>query len=192
MKRIVLTGGPGAGKTVVSARLAQRRPDRYVVVPEAATQVYAHLNTTWTHLDLPGRYDAQRRMYHLQVAQEDRLAAAHPHKILLLDRGTVDGATYWPDGPDAFWKDLHTTLHAQLQRYDAVVLLQTCAALGETFYDGNASNFCRFEDASEALKAEQRLHHLWQQHPRLFHVNAYPELEEKVDAVEAVLQGIRA
>ena len=40
LRRIVLTGGPGAGKTVISHQLAARHPELFVLVPEAATQVY--------------------------------------------------------------------------------------------------------------------------------------------------------
>src|SRR6476661_5391894 len=101
-RRIVLTGGPGAGKTVISRRLAAARPDRFVLVPEAATQVYDALQTRWDRLDVEGRRDVQRRIYRLQVEQERRLADAHPDKVLLLDRGTIDGAAYWPEGPDDY------------------------------------------------------------------------------------------
>src|SRR3954468_1134097 len=99
-RRIVLTGGRGAGKTVVSAAIARADPGRFVLVPEAATQVYDLLCTRWDRLDLDGRRDVQRRIYRHQREQEDRAAAAHPDKTLLLDRGTIDGAAYWPEGPD--------------------------------------------------------------------------------------------
>src|SRR5881394_3636833 len=75
-RRIVLTGGPGSGKTVISARIAQLHPDRFAIVPEAATQVYDALQTRWDKLDLEGRRDVQRKIYQLQVDQEDRTAAA--------------------------------------------------------------------------------------------------------------------
>src|SRR3954464_14583039 len=142
--RIVLTGGPGAGKSVISRRLASDHADRYVRVPEAATQVYDLLQTRWDRLDLPGRRDVQRRIYHLQRNQEDALADQHPDKILLLDRGTIDGAAYWPEGPDDYWHDLGTTIQAELARYDTILWLQTSAALG--LYDHDASNPCRFEN----------------------------------------------
>src|SRR5687767_14336806 len=125
MKRIVLTGGPGAGKTVVSRRLAAEQPDRFVLVPETATQVYAALRTRWDRLDLPGRREVQRRIYHLQVEQEDRLACEHSDRTLLLDRGTIDGAAYWPEGPADYWRDLGTAIDAELSRYDLVVWMQT-------------------------------------------------------------------
>jgi predicted ATPase len=155
MTKVVLTGAPGSGKTVLTALLAAERPDRFAPVPEAATQVYARLRTRWDRLDRAGRYDAQRRMYHLQLEQEARLAADTPGKVLLLDRGTVDGAAYWPDGPEPFWRDVGTTHARELARYDAVILLETAAALG--LYDGDASNAVRFEDASAALAAGETL-----------------------------------
>jgi predicted ATPase len=189
-KRIVLTGGPGAGKTVIARHLVASYPHHFVLVPEAATQVYAALNTRWDRLDLEGQRDAQRQIYHLQRQQEDRLQSQHPAKILLLDRGTIDGAAYWPDGPDAYWKDLGTTHQTELNRYDIIIWLQTAAALG--LYDGDASNTCRFEDPEAAVKSGQLLTQLWGSHPRMQRVDAYPDLPEKIAAVERTLwQAVR-
>jgi predicted ATPase len=185
MKKIVITGGPGSGKTVITAALAAERPDRFVLVPEAATQVYTMLQTRWDKLDLAGRHDAQRRMYRLQLDQEARLAREHPGKTLLLDRGTIDGSAYWPEGPGAFWRDVGTTHATELARYDAVILLETCAVLG--LYDGADSNFCRFEDADAAVRSSAFLKELWSPHPRVTHVNSFPRLEDKIDAVRAAL-----
>jgi predicted ATPase len=184
-KRIVLTGGPGAGKTVVSAEIIRRYPDRFTLVPEAATQVYSALQTRWDRLDLEGRRDVQRRIYRHQREQEERAAAAHPERKLLLDRGTVDGAAYWPQGPDAYWMDLGTTLERELARYDAVIWMQTSAALG--IYDGDASNTCRFEDPAAAIESGLLLTRLWGGHPNLQNVAAYPHLSDKIDAVEVLL-----
>ena len=188
MKKIVITGGPGSGKTVITAALAAERPDRYVAVPEAATQVYTILQTRWDKLGLEGRHDAQRRMYSLQLEQESRLAAEYPTKTLLLDRGTVDGSAYWPEGPEHFWRDVGTTHEAELARYDAVILLETCATLG--LYDGDSSNFCRFEDADAAIRSSEFLKRLWADHPHVVHVDSYPKLDEKLDAVREVVDAI--
>ena len=184
-RKIVITGGPGSGKTVITHTIADAQPDRYVAVPEAATQVYAMLQTRWDKLDLAGRHDAQRRMYQLQLDQESRLAAAHPGRTLLLDRGTIDGAAYWPEGPDDFWRDRGTTRSAELLRYDAVILLETSAAIG--LYDGDSSNFCRFEDPVAAIRSGELLRELWAGHPHLHAVAAYEKLQEKLAAVRAVL-----
>ncbi len=183
----MLTGGPGAGKTVISKRIAAEHPDRFVLVPEAATQVYDALQTRWDKLDLEGRRDVQRKIYRLQVDQENRTLVNHPGKSLLLDRGTIDGAAYWPEGPDEYWRDLGSTLDNELKRYDAVILLESAAALG--LYDGDASNTCRFEDAAGAIKSGQLLLQLWGGHPNLRQVGAFANLEEKIVAVTKLLLG---
>ena len=188
MRRIVLTGGPGAGKTVISSAVAAADPARYARVPEAATQVYDLLQTRWDRLDLAGRRDVQRRIYRLQREQEDRLAREHPTKTLLLDRGTIDGAAYWPQGAADYWRDLGTAHDVELARYDAVILLQTSAALG--LYDGDDSNFCRFEDAEAAIASDNLLLQLWDDHPHLTRVPAFHKLDEKIAIVRAALDEI--
>lgn len=188
MHRIVLTGGPGSGKTVISQRLVGAHPDRFVLVPEAATQVYTLLNTRWDQLDLEGRRDVQRRIYRLQSEQEDRFACEHPHKTLLLDRGTIDGAAYWPDGAEEYWRDLGTDHSRELSRYGTVIWMESCAALG--MYDGDASNFCRFEDAAGAIASGKKLLELWGGHPNLKHVGAFTSLEDKIAAVEEMITSI--
>jgi predicted ATPase len=188
MKRIVLTGGPGAGKTVISVRIAEAHPEKFVRVPEAATQVYDALQTRWDRLDVAGRRDVQRRIFRLQIEQENRMAAEHPEKILLLDRGTIDGAAYWPDGPAEYWRDLRTTLPEQLARYDMVIWLESCAALG--MYDGDQSNFCRFEDADAAIQSGERLLELWQGHANLHRVAAAQNLDDKIAAVAQTIQQV--
>ncbi|HWP40346.1 MAG TPA: AAA family ATPase, partial [Tepidisphaeraceae bacterium] len=173
------------GKTVVSRHIAQRHPDSIVRVPEAATQVYQTLGTRWDRLDIPGRRDVQRRIYRLQVEQEERFAREHPDKILLLDRGTIDGAAYWPDGPDAYWRDLGSSLQQELARYDMVIWMQTCAAMG--LYDGQTSNFCRFESAQAAIASGKLLLELWSGHPNLRCVGVFTNLDDKIAAVQQIL-----
>jgi len=186
MKRIVVTGGPGSGKTVITAALAAALPDRFALVPEAATQVYTLLQTRWDKLDLEGRHDVQRRIYRLQREQEERLTLEHPTKTLLLDRGTIDGAAYWPDGAEDYWRDLNTTHAEELARYDAVILLETCAVLG--LYDGDESNFCRFEDPQAAIASSELLKRLWGGHPRMHVVGARHRLDDKIAEAGALIE----
>jgi len=185
IRRIVLTGGPSAGKTVIAQKIAVAHPNQFALVPEAATQVYDALQTRWDKLDLAGRRDVQRKIYRLQVDQEERTAAANPDKILLLDRGTIDGAAYWPEGVEDYWRDVGSTLEAELRRYDAVIWLQTSAALG--LYDGDTSNPCRFEHPEAAIASGQLLANLWGDHPTLHKVDAFPNLDHKLSAVEKIL-----
>ncbi|HSV14435.1 MAG TPA: ATP-binding protein [Tepidisphaeraceae bacterium] len=187
-KRIVITGGPGAGKTVISRHLATRYPRRFVLVPEAATQVYDALQTRWDRLDIAGRRDVQRKIYRLQVDQEDRTLAANPGKVLILDRGTIDGAAYWPEGPADYWRDVGSSLEVELRRYDAVIWMQTSAVLG--LYDGDSSNPVRFEHPEAAIRSGELLMQLWAGHPRLRRVEAFVEMAHKFAAVERTLEEV--
>jgi len=47
------------------------------------------------------------------------------HKILVCDRGTVDGAAYWAGPPEEYFKSLKTTLEAEIKRYDYVIHLES-------------------------------------------------------------------
>jgi predicted ATPase len=183
--RFVLTGAPGAGKTVISHLLAKKHPELWVLVPEAATQVYDALQTRWDKLDVPGRREVQRKIYRHQLEQEEKLQCAHPGKTLLLDRGTIDGAAYWPDGPDDYWGNIGSTLADELRRYTAVIWLQSSAAIG--LYDGDTSNPRRHEAPAAAIASGERTAKLWQDHPHFHRVDAYPSLDEKIAEVERIL-----
>jgi hypothetical protein len=189
MIRVVLTGGPGAGKSSVSRRLADSSAGRIAFLPEAASAVYEQLATRWDLLDPPHRRDMQRRIYRLQIDRESApLPDGTAPKILLHDRGTIDGAAYWPDGPDAYWTDLGTTHQSELARYDAVIWLETGAILG--IYDGGASNPARFEKPAEAVHIGQLVGQLWSVHPHFFRVSAYPTLDQKIAQVETILASL--
>jgi predicted ATPase len=191
--RIALTGAPASGKTSIVTELSQQSSLKsaqghsipFVVVPEAATQIYAKIGRKWNQLSLPERRDAQRAIYRLQVEQEQHAAQIHPNAMLIMDRGTVDGSAYWPDGPDAYWHDLNTTHQRELARYDRVILLESAATIG--IYDGDASNAIRFESADEAVEAGRLLARLWSGHPNLTIVPASPDLSTKIARVRALL-----
>lgn len=199
--RIVLTGGPGAGKTAVADALAdaphfadwRREIGGVTLVPEAATQVYAARQTRWDRLDIDGRRDVQRHIYAFQRTQEDRLAAVayeRGHRLLLMDRGTIDGSAYWPEGPPDYWRDLEVNPADELLRYDAVLMLESAAALGSHVYDGESSNAVRFEDAQAAVERGQLLEALWSAHRRMFFIQATSDLDKKIDAVARAVETI--
>ena len=111
-------------------------------------------------------------------------------KVLLLDRGTIDGSGYWPDGPYAYWRELGTSAEAELARYDAVVWMQTSAALPDHAAYDASSNRRRFEDAAAAVASGALMRDLWRAHPRLIEVPAFPTIEEKIGAVRRALDAV--
>ena len=159
--RVVVTGGPGGGKTTAADLFRREIGDRVIVVPEAATLLFSGGFPRPTEPDA-GR-SAQRAIYHVQRNLEDVQAARYPERVLLCDRGTVDGGAYWPDGADDFYAAVGSSHEAELARYDAVLFFETAAHGGLGF---ESENRFRTESHEEAIELDLALRRLWQAHPR--------------------------
>ncbi len=84
--RIVLTGGPGGGKTTAADLMRREVGERIVIVPEAATMLFSggFPRQAETH----ARRSLQTAIYHVQRNLEDVHSALYSDRILLCDRGT--------------------------------------------------------------------------------------------------------
>src|SRR5688572_16643689 len=91
-KRIVLTGGPGAGKTAVLELIRHAFCPHVVVLPESAGLLFS--GGFPRRSDEGARRAAQRAIYYVQRELEAAAEALQP-AVLLCDRGTVDGVAYW-------------------------------------------------------------------------------------------------
>jgi predicted ATPase len=179
-RRIVLTGGPGAGKTAVLELVRQEFCAHVTVLPEAAGIVFGG---GFPRLrDVEGRRAAQRAIYFVQRELE-RMADGANAAIVLCDRGTVDGAAYWP-GPGVFWDDLGTTLEREMRRYAAVIHLRTPPP-GAGYNNGNP---LRTETAEVAAAIDAALVNIWEAHPRRFIVPASSDFLEKAARTIEILR----
>jgi predicted ATPase len=173
--RIVLTGGPGGGKTTAADLFRREIGERVVIVPEAATLLFAGGFPRVTELN--AKRAAQSAIYHVQKNLEDVQSARFPERILLCDRGTVDGAAYWPDGPDSFFGAMGTTEADALDRYDAVIFFESAAVVGGHIEGGNPE---RIESIAEASALDRRLRAIWSKHPRFVVVPHDPSFFQKI------------
>ncbi|HVI01389.1 MAG TPA: AAA family ATPase [Enhygromyxa sp.] len=170
--RIALTGGPGGGKTTAADMLRREIGERIVVVPESATMLFSG---GFPRCNEPqARKAVQQAIFHVQRNLEDLQSARFPHRVLLCDRGTIDGAAYWPSSdPNDFFTELGTTLELELARYDAVLFFET-AAVGDLSIE--TGNPVRIESNAEAVALDTRLRSLWSQHPNfvlIHHSNSF-------------------
>lgn len=170
-RRVVLTGGPGAGKTATLELIRQSFCRHVVILPEAAGILFGG------GFPRDGRpavqRAAQRAIYYTQRELEATCGPGDA-AIILCDRGTVDGAAYWP-GPEDLWSAVGTTLDEQLARYDAVIHMSTPGAEGG--YDH--SNPLRVESAAEAAALDDRIRQAWASHPRRSVIEAAPDFLAK-------------
>lgn len=183
--RIVVTGGPGGGKTTAADLFRREIGDRVVIVPEAATLLFAG-GFPRSEEPLAVRA-AQKAIYQLQRNLEDVQSARFPERILLCDRGTVDGAAYWPGHADEFFHSLGTTLHEELGRYDAVIFFESAAVGGDQIEGGNP---IRTESVEQAVRLDAKLRTLWARHPLFVLVPHNRSFFKKISFGLASIEGI--
>ena len=97
-RRVVLTGGPGAGKTAILELVRQSFCEHVKILPESAGIVFGGGFPRDGRLEF--RRAAQRAIFYVQRELEEAADADNP-ALVLCDRGTVDGGAYWP-GPADF------------------------------------------------------------------------------------------
>jgi predicted ATPase len=181
-RRVVVTGGPGAGKTALLELIRQSFCSHVKVLPEAAGVVFG--GGFPREGDPTCQRAAQRAIFHVQRELEN-VGNSHDPAIVLCDRGTLDGLAYWPGPAAEYWSSLGTTLEAELGRYDAVIHLRTPPA--EQGY--NNQNPLRTENATAAADIDARILQAWARHPRRFVVESSAEFLDKAARALEVLRG---
>ncbi len=183
--RIVLTGGPGGGKTTAADLFRREIGDRVVVVPESATMLFSG---GFPRSNQPeAAAGTQQAIFQVQRYLEDIQSVLYPERILLCDRGTVDGAAYGPGTPDEFFSGLGTSLEGELARYDGVIFFESAAVGGMTIEGGNP---VRNETIAEAVVLDGRLRDLWRQHPRFVLIRHHPSFFQKITLGLAALDSM--
>lgn len=180
--RIAVSGGPGAGKTSLWRNIARNHPERVLAVPEVATLLFSHVFPQVANTE--ERRAVQRAIYAVQHSleqlYESRLA---PGQVLLCDRGSPDGGGYWPEGHERFFAEMRTEWQTELQRYDAVMFMETAAVGGLTI---EANNITRHEDEAASIALDQRLREVWCAHPNFHHVPHAVDFADKLARGEAL------
>jgi predicted ATPase len=187
VRRIAITGGPGAGKTTLWRTLVTAHPERVLAVPEVATLMFQHVfpSVQCEH----ERSAVQRAIFSVQHSLERFYEArVAPGQLLLCDRGTPDGGGYWPEGHEAFFEAMSTRWQDELARYEAVLFLETAAAQGFSIADGNA---IRSEDQEAACAIDRRLRGVWSAHRKFAFIPCRPDFAAKIaDGCRALFAAI--
>lgn len=172
--RVVITGGPGAGKTAVLELVQKTFCEHVTVLPEAASILFGG---GFPRRDsIPGHRAAQRAIFYIQRELEQLAEDEKTSSIVLCDRGTIDGLAYWPGEEIDFWKEVNSSKEHELKRYQAVIHLRTPA----THNGYNHSNPLRTESALEAGVIDERIADAWKDHPRRFIVDSEQDFLIKV------------
>lgn len=186
MKKIVLTGGPNGGKTTAVSIVHESFGSNIEIVKEAATMLYSggypRTDGSFEHV-----FRAQRIIYFLTQELEAlaQNTAGPAAKLLVCDRGTVDGAVYWPQGQDAFFKAMNTTREAEFARYDLIIHLSPPAR--EDLYEKNT---VRTETLAEAMAVDGRVLKAWEGHPNRIVIEKTAGYLEKAKIIKDTISNL--
>jgi predicted ATPase len=179
----VLTGGPGAGKTAVLELAHQFFCKHLVMVPEAASLLFRGGFPRGPNA--AQQTATQRAIFHVQRELEAATEATDHAAALLCDRGTVDGAAYWP-GPNTLWDEVGVRREDELLRYHSVLHLRVPLAR-----DYNHENAMRTETAEQAAQIDTRIAEAWHGHRRVFMIDSSTSFLDKahraIELIEAEL-----
>ena len=195
IKRIVLTGGPCAGKTTALVRVIDHFSSlgfKVFTLPEVPTMfTQAGMNYLTKNPDF--FYEGEKATLEIQLALEDkflRMAEACTEPcVIVCDRGAMDISAYMePEMWDKITKAVGTsTQHLRDERYDAVLHLVSAADGAEQYYT-TSNNASRNEPASEeglriARLLDKKVIEAWTGHGHLRVINNHEDFEAKIRRV---------
>jgi predicted ATPase len=180
---VVITGGPGAGKTALLELVKLNLADEVLVLPEAASILFG--GGFWRKKEAEARKCAQRAIYHVQTELEKMATGlADGKKLILCDRGTIDGLAYWPGKSSDFFRELDFNLEAEQRKYFAVIHLET-PPINRGY---NYQNPLRTESAAEAQKIDTKITKAWKGHPRIYRIEPEDDFYSKAGKALDILR----
>lgn len=186
-RRIVVTGGPGGGKTTAVDLFQREFRKEVAVVPEAATMLFAGGIRRDGGTEVAAA--TQEAIFCLQRSLETVFAAQYPERVLVCDRGSLDGVAYWPGNEADFFERMGSTSEAEVARYAGVIFFETGAGANG---DLSSNNPHRSESDSEAIELDRRLRSVWERHPNFHFVPSRDSFLEKIrDGVDAITKALR-
>ena len=186
IEKIVITGGPCAGKTTAMSRIQNAFTElgwKVLFIPETATELIGGGVAPWT---LETNADYQLCQIKLQIAKEKVFYEAaqklfDAEKVLIVcDRGVIDNKAYMNALEfSGILSELKLNEIELRDTYDAVFHLVTAAKGAKEFYT-LANNSARTETAGEAAAMDEKLISAWTGQPHLRIIDNSTDFDDKM------------
>ncbi|KHT64858.1 hypothetical protein RJ45_04210 [Photobacterium gaetbulicola] len=173
--QVVVTGGPGGGKTTALDLFRRELGHQIAVVPEAATVLFSGGITRSE--DEQVLKLVQKTIFQLQKNVEEIHKAQFPDRLLVCDRGSLDGLAYWPGSESEFFSEVNSTFEDEIARYDAVIFFESAGASG---HDISSNNPVRNESSQQAAQLDKKLQKVWSRHPHFYFVGSSESFIRKI------------
>lgn len=189
--KIVLTGGPCAGKTTMLKEITgylNKKGIANIIVPETATELIKSGI-------LPGNTDESANLFQDLLMKKqlfkEKLSDSYlkgnfknsDKVVAICDRGVIDGKAYLKTS-EAFSNLLHNNSLTEIEvldSYDLVLDLITTADCNRGVY--NNLNEARFETADEAVIVDRKTSNAWAGHRNIKIINTSISLEEETNII---------
>ena len=194
IKRIVLTGGPCAGKTTALVKVIEHFTSlgfKVFTIPEVPT-IFSQAGMNYLTENKALFYEGEKATLEMQLAFEDKFMRMADQctepTVVVCDRGTMDISAYMSaEMWDEITAAVGTTSVELRQRYDAVLHLVSAADGAEQFYT-TANNAQRYEQMNEeglriARELDKKVIKAWTGHPHLRVINNHEDFDKKLNRV---------
>lgn len=195
--RIVLTGGPAAGKTTLISRILKefKQEDgwKVITIPETATDLISGFGirpfgNCVSMLDFQ-YFVVDDQLHKEKLALKGAEMVPEEKVLVIYDRALLDDKAYISDEE---FRDLLAyfgkTEEQVLAGYDAVLHLVTCAKGAEFAY--NFGNAARYESVETAREKDDLTLRAWSSHPDLHVIDNSVNFEEKINRAINEIYGI--
>lgn len=196
IKKIVLTGGPCAGKSTAISKITKKFSEKgfiVLIVQETATEMI-NMGIRPFGDNKIDSYEFQKFIFHHQLAKEklidDYIKLNEDKDILIIyDRSLIDNAAYMSnDEFDKILSEFNLTKKDLFTRYDNVIHLLT-AAKGTDFYTLE-NNEARSESKEEAIILDDKILESYLGFPHLRIIDNSTNFDEKVGRVISEISNI--
>ena len=194
IKKIVLTGGPCAGKTTALVRIIEHFSSlgfQVFTIPEVPT-LFTQAGMNYLTKNQGFFYEGEKATLEIQLALEDKFMrmAQECTKpcIIVCDRGAMDISAYMsPETWNQITRAVGTSTPELRERYDAVLHLVSAADGAEQYYT-TSNNAQRYEQMNEeglriARGLDKKVIHAWTGHPHLRVINNHDDFDCKMNRV---------
>ena len=186
ISKIVLTGGPCAGKTTALNWISNyfsKRGYTVLFVPETATELISNGVAPWTCGTNYEYQTFQARLQHVkeQVLEEAAKTMKSDKILIVCDRGMLDNKAYMKEAEfKRLLKEMGTNETKERDSYDAVFHLVSAAKGKEDVYT-LANNAARTENVEQARALDDKIISAWTGHPHFRIIDNSTEFEEKLE-----------
>lgn len=195
--RIVLTGGPAAGKTTLISRILKefKKEDgwRVIIIPETATELISGFGIKpfgdCVTMEQFQYFVISDQLHKEQLALHAAELVPENKVLIVYDRAVLDDKAYITD--EQFRDTLAyfgKTEDDVLRGYDAVLHLVSCAKGAEFAY--NFGNAARYESVEVAREKDDLTLRAWSRHPNLRIIDNSVNFDEKINRAMAAIYGL--